>query len=122
MPQLLAGAEDKKTATIPKFGATQFLHVDVSAECGAERLKQGISTTEGADPDLVSAGKEWRLLPVDFLSAVGKSRKVVIANFWRNLRAEEGIKSNHLAVMDGQTVTEEDLQAGKFKNHFIGGQ
>uniref|UniRef100_A0A7S0AAL5 Uncharacterized protein n=1 Tax=Pyrodinium bahamense TaxID=73915 RepID=A0A7S0AAL5_9DINO len=95
-------------ATVPVFGAAEFVHVDESAEQGAEQLSQAI-------------GNSIRL-PDGFVSDASKQRRVVSANFWRNLRADKAIKNHHLAVVDAQTVTEDELHAAKFKNYAIGGQ
>jgi len=117
MPQKETTSKSKNI--VPPLGATQFLHVDVTADEGAEKLQQRLNATKIGD----SAGyAAEQMLPVDFLRNASKKRKVVMANVWRNLRAEASIKSNHLAVMDAQSITEEELHAAKFKNYAIGGQ
>jgi len=116
------GAE-KPARAIPPFGATQFLHVDISAEQGAEKLGQSINIAAASGTDSAGFKPLQQLrLPVEFLSSTSKQRRVVSVNMWRNLRAEASIKSDHLCVLDAQTVTEEELRAAKFKNYAIGGQ
>merc|ERR1712226_1247880 len=53
---------------------------------------------------------------------MGKERRVVAANFWRNAREEEPIMNQHLVMLDAETVSEEEMEQTKFKNYAIGGQ
>jgi hypothetical protein len=100
------GDGNPKTAKLPIFGAANVVHADISAEQGAEKMVAGFN--KGG--------------PIDYLTSSLKERRVVSANFWRNLRGDAVIKNHHLAVMDAQTIQEDELLATKMKNHAIGGQ
>jgi len=115
-----AKAEGNKTPATPAFGATQFLHVDASAELGAKWYTEIISSNNVEDGNPYARHK--MRLPGAFVSGASKRRRLVVANFWRNVRADASIKNDHLAVVDAQTVTEAELHAAKFKNVAIGGQ
>lgn len=110
--------EVARRALVPTFGAAQFVHVDRSAEEGAEFYARRISA--GARGGAVGEAERLRL-PHAFVSDTSRRRRLFVANFWRNQRADASIKTDHLAVLDGQTVTEAELHAAKFTNVFIGG-
>jgi hypothetical protein len=110
-------AENSAVTKLPKFGALKddALHVDISAEDGAQRLRSSLNDAEPI--------KGSRLeLPDTILSGPGKERRFVSCNFWRNARQDASIKTQHLTVMDTQCVAEEEMAQTKFKNYAIGGQ
>jgi len=110
-------ADNSAVTKLPKFGALKddALHVDISAEDGAQRLRSSLNDAEPI--------KGSRLeLPDTILSGPGKERRLVSCNFWRNARLDASIKTQHLTVMDTQCVAEEEMAQTKFKNYAIGGQ
>jgi len=109
-------SDQPKESKVPLFGAVKdFLHVDISSDDGSKYLRSSLN-------DVLPIKGARLELPNGVLSEHGKERHVVSANFWRNLREEEPIRNNHLAVLDGQTVSEDEVAQTKFKNYAIGGQ
>lgn len=109
--------DEHKAAKVPPFGATEFLHVDVSAEEGAKQLELLFGNRqENATAPKSKYGPPTFKLPFEVLSSGTKQRRIFSVNVWRNLRADASIKSQHLALMDAQTMTEEELHAAKFKS------
>ncbi|CAJ1339006.1 unnamed protein product [Effrenium voratum] len=86
---------------MPAMGAVpDFIHADHSVEEGTQLVSAALSE----------------------LSRIktSKKRRVVAMNMWRNARSSP-IKNHHLAVVNAQTVSDEELRAAKFKNYAMGG-
>eukprot|EP00438_Fugacium_kawagutii_P029244 Skav229579 [mRNA] locus=scaffold568:844656:845797:+ [translate_table: standard] len=85
----------------PPMGAMpDFIHADHTVEQGAHLLSMA-ATALKSDVDLVG-------------------RRVLSVNFWRNARAKARIQNHHMAVVDAQTISDDELQASKFTNYKMG--
>lgn len=94
---------------VPEFGAARdFIHADASPEQGAKDIASSLNSSHTSFPE-------------DLLSGPSKQRQLLSLNLWRNLRPDSSIKNHHLAMMDSQTVTQEEFAASQFNNVFIGG-
>jgi hypothetical protein len=102
---------------LPKFGALKddAPHVDISSEDATKRMRSAFNDAQPAFGQRLE-------LPDTILSGPGKERRVISCNFWRNARQDAAIKNQHLAVLDTQSVAEEEMAQTKFKNYAIGGQ
>lgn len=118
----LEPAEPDSGKQVPPFGATEWLHVDASAQELAGRLERLLGPGEPGGRSQHWAGAQKLRLPGKFLSGAKGKRRVTSINMWRNQRAHAVIKSHHLAVLDAQSISEQELHAAKFKNYAIGGQ
>merc|ERR1712039_380968 len=87
-----------------RLGAVSMLHADLSREAGANAVETTLRNSS-----------------VPYLNDTSKTRRVVTANFWRNIQAQP-IKNNHLAVMDAQTLTEHELLEAHWRNPALGGR
>jgi len=93
--RLLGGAEE----TPPMGAMPDFIHADHTVEQGAHLLSTALASF--SELDLVE-------------------RRVLSVNFWRNARAK-AIQNHHMAVVNAQTISDEELQASKFTNYKMGG-
>lgn len=85
----------------PPMGAMpDFIHADHTVEQGAHLLSMAAIALK-SDLDLVG-------------------RRVLSVNFWRNARAKARIQNHHMAVVDAQTISDDELQASKFTNYKMG--
>lgn len=96
------------TEETPPMGAMpDFIHADHTVEQGAHLLSTALESFNGLE--------------------LG-GRRVVSVNFWRNARAaarnaraEARIQNHHMAVVNAQSISDDELQASKFKNYKMGG-
>lgn len=111
-PSNIAGsAETKRERKLPAFGATNnFFHVDASASWACDKLTETISSAFGT-------GTQATLR-----TSPGKQRRLANVNFWRNVRPEACIKDHHLVVVNGQSVTKEEMDSTKFRNPVLPGR
>lgn len=89
-----------KEETPPMGAMPDFIHADHTVEQGARLLSTALESFGG-------------------LNFTG--RRVLSVNFWRNARAKALIKNHHMAVVNAQTISDEELQASKFTNYKMGG-